>query len=309
MSKFRVWTGLWAGILVVAGTVAAVAQGLPNILLPDTPSHQVSPHVWALKAYPNIFFVVGDKGVLAVDTGVGPRNGEVVAREARRLGAKGQKLYLTTTHFHAEHAAGDGGFPAGTTVIRPAVQQAELDSEGQRMMDLFSSRSPEMKALLAGVPIRKAQVLYDRDHVLDLGGVKVRLMWRGPAHTRGDQLIFVEGDQALISGDVVQDKASPNITCQECSPRKWIAVIDQIAPLKPRLVLPTHTQAGDGALVAQQRAFLADLQSRAMALKAQGKSAEEAGKLILAEFQTKYPGWTGLQGLPAAVKKAYDDAG
>ena len=32
-----------------------------------------------------------------------------------------------------------------------------------------------------------------------------------------------------------------------------------------------------------------------------------AGKLIQAEFVAKYPGWTGLQNLPAGVAKAYAD--
>jgi hypothetical protein len=52
---------------------------------------------------------------------VGPRNGTTIARVAAKLAPNSQKLFLTTTHFHPEHAGGDAGFPAGTILIRNAV--------------------------------------------------------------------------------------------------------------------------------------------------------------------------------------------
>ena len=42
-----------------------------------------------------------------------------------------------------------------------------------------------------------------------------------------------------------------------------------------------------------------------MALKRQGKSAEEAGKLIQAAFEADHPVWGGLNNIPQSVKKAY----
>jgi hypothetical protein len=73
------------------------------------------------------------------------------------------------------------------------------------------------------------------------------------------------------------------------------------------IVVPDHTPPGDASLIAQERGFMADLQARAMALKAQGKSAEEAGKIVSAEFQKKYTGWTGMARIGPAVEKAYAD--
>ena len=86
-------------------------------------------------------------------------------------------------------------------------------------------------------------------------------------------------------------------------------MIDKLAPLKPKLVAPDHGPLGDNALIGKERAFLADLQDRAMALKREGKSADEAGKLIQAEFQTRHPDWGGLNNIPGSVKKAYADPG
>lgn len=46
-----------------------------------------------------------------------------------------------------------------------------------------------------------------------------------------------------------------------------------------------------------------------MALKAQGATAEAAGKLIAAEFAIRYDGWRNLQNVPALVAKAFAQAG
>ena len=99
---------------------------------------KVSDHVWAIMGWPNIGIVVGENATLVVDTGLGPRNGATVARVAKRL-APNNKLYLTTTHFHPEHAGGVSGFPDGTILIRPKVQQDEMDKHGEEMIHLFES--------------------------------------------------------------------------------------------------------------------------------------------------------------------------
>src|SRR5581483_9858232 len=152
---------------------------------------RVSDHVYAIVGFPNIAIVTGARATLAVDTGMGARNGAVVMREAQKL-ARGAALYLTTTHFHPEHAGGEGAFPPQTILIRPAAQQEELERRGKEYLDLFSSRSAQNKELLAGVKFRAPDIVFDREVKIDLGGVTARLFWLGPAHTKGDELIFVE---------------------------------------------------------------------------------------------------------------------
>jgi len=303
------WRAALAGGLA-AMSLAASAQPIQmpfdtRPLLPENAAKQISPHAWVILGFPNVGIVVGRNGTLVIDTGLGVRNGALVAREALKLSPKGARIILTTTHFHPEHASGQGGFPPGTMVIRPKVQQAELERDGPRMLGFFASRSPEMKQLLDGAGVGKADLLFDRETFLDLGGVHVRLLWFGHAHTEGDEVVFVKEDRLMFTGDVVQDRISPNFTCDACSPRQWIAVIDQLAPLHPRLVAPDHGSLGDGALIGKERAFLVELQDRALALKSQGKSADEAGKLIQAEFEARHPDWGGLNNIPQSVKHAY----
>jgi glyoxylase-like metal-dependent hydrolase (beta-lactamase superfamily II) len=266
---------------------------------------QVSPHVWMIRGFPNIGIVVGPRATLVIDTGLGTANGKIVADTAQKL-AKGHTLYLTTTHYHAEHAAGDGGFPPGTIVIRPRVQQAELEAEGQKLIDFFSSRSPQDKELLADARIRPADTLFEKSYRLDLGGgVAVNLFWFGAAHTKGDELVMVAPDKVLFSGDVVQNKAGPYFYCDDCTPQKWLAVLDQTARLKPRIIVPDHSDVGDGSLIGQERDMIAFLLARIQALKAAGDTQDQATQTLTAEVHDKYPGWTGFNHLDPIVQKVY----
>jgi glyoxylase-like metal-dependent hydrolase (beta-lactamase superfamily II) len=295
------------GLVVAAGAAAAPQKIITDPLLPENAVEQVAPHVYVIEGFPNVGIIVGERSTLVVDTGLGRRNGALVAAAAKKLSTRGQRLYLTTTHFHPEHASGQAGFPADTTVIRNRVQQDELQADGARMIALFASRSAQMHALLQGATVGAADILYERALDLDLGGVHAQLRYFGAAHTRGDEIIFVPEDGVLLPGDVVQNQISPNLSCSSCSPRQWIAVLDQVAPLKPRLIVPDHGGMGGDELIAQERAFLADLQARAMALRAQGQSAAQAARTIAAEFAVKYRGWQSLANLPRSVQSAYAD--
>jgi glyoxylase-like metal-dependent hydrolase (beta-lactamase superfamily II) len=276
-------------LVLYALSVAAFGQMSQPILPEETT--KISDHVWAIMGFPNIAIVVGSRATLVVDTGMGPKNGVTIARAAARLAPGNSKLFLTTTHFHPEHAAGEPGFPAHTILIRNAVQQQEMEKHGQEMIDMFSGRSAQMKELLAGVVLRPPDVLFDQQTTVDLGGVTARLLWFGGAHTKGDELTFVEPDRTLISGDVVQNKTMPNIYGDGGTPANWLAVLDKIAALNAAHVLPDHSAPGDGSLVAAEHDLISEIRTRALALKRQGVAADEAGKQVSAELKSHHPDW------------------
>jgi glyoxylase-like metal-dependent hydrolase (beta-lactamase superfamily II) len=278
-------------LALAAGAALVSAQNQP-VLGEDTV--QVSEHVRAIMGFPNIAIVIGERAVLVVDTGLGPSNGATIARVAARLAPGRDRLYLTTTHFHPEHAAGEAGFPPGTILIRNAVQQHEMELHGKEMVDQFASRSAQQKTLLAGATLRTPDIIFDREAAIDLGGVTARLIWFGGAHTKGDELTFVEPDRTLVSGDVVQNKVVPNIYGDGGTPSSWLAVLDKVETLNAAHVLPDHSAPGDGTLVAAEKKFIADLRASALALKQKGVSADDAAKQLSADFKSKYPDWPSM---------------
>jgi glyoxylase-like metal-dependent hydrolase (beta-lactamase superfamily II) len=295
------------GFGLLAAPAVSLAQQPENIVLNEKDTRQLTPHVWAIFGNPNIGIVVGSKATLVVDTGLGRRNGTVVAAVASKL-ARNSRLFLTTTHFHPEHVTGQSGFPADTVVIRPDVQQKELEESGAGMIEFFRSRSEVNKELLEGAGLDKSDILFDNELTLDLGDVTARLLWFGPAHTNGDMVVFVEPDKVLISGDVAQNKFAILPIGTQSTIKSWLAVLDRIAELKPSLILPDHSPPGDSAMIAEQRAFMVDLLERTKAIKGEGKSAEDATRQVSAEFNMKYPGWLRPGNLTRAATQAYREA-
>jgi glyoxylase-like metal-dependent hydrolase (beta-lactamase superfamily II) len=280
---------LKAVALAAFAVTGALAQMSQPMVSENTT--RISDHVWAIMGFPNIAIVVGSHATLVVDTGLGPKNGATAARVAAKLAPTNPKLFLTSTHFHPEHAAGEPGFPPGTILIRNAVQQLEMEKHGQEMIDMFRQRSPQNQDLLAGVVLRPPDVTFDREATIDLGGVTARLLWFGGAHTKGDELTFVEPDRTLISGDVVQNKTMPNIFGDGGTPASWLAVLEKVAALNATHVLPDHSAPGDGSLVVMELNLISEIRTRALALKRQGTSPDDAGQQVSADLKTQHPDW------------------
>lgn len=283
-----------------------LAAAQTSMILPENSATRVSEHVWAIVGFPNIGIVVGDRATLVVDTGLGARNGAIVMREVEKL-SKNPKLFLTTTHFHPEHAMGEQAFPANTIIIRPKAQQEELEQREDEFIKMFSGFG-QGKELLQGVKMRTPDIVFDREATVDLGDVTARLFWLGTAHTRGDEMIFVKEDSVLIPGDIVMDKIVPNMPNDDTSPKNWIAILDRLETLKPRFIVPDHGALGDGSLIAKERAFLVDLQARSLELKRKGVPVDQAGKQMTDYVKQKYPDWTTMGPVANVVKRVYAEA-
>lgn len=273
---------------------------------------KLTEHVWAIPDFnvglvPNVGLILGSRGVLVVDTGLGPRNGEAIVREMKKV-SRNADVYVVTTHYHPEHSLGAGAF-TGAKLVMTRVQQQEMTEVGRAIQDTFASRSAINKELLSGVPYPTPDILFDREHRLDLGGVHVRIMWRGPAamHTRGDTMVFVEEDRVLFTGDVVMSQRF--LAAQNNSSLKtWLSVLDELTALKALHVVPSHGKLGDAALIDRDRTFIVAVQSRVGALKREGKSIDEAVAAVIAEVAPQYPEFGNATNAGAMARAAYAEA-
>jgi glyoxylase-like metal-dependent hydrolase (beta-lactamase superfamily II) len=170
----------------------------------------------------------------------------------------------------------------------------------------FAARSAGMAELMKDAQFRRADELFDSEKNLDLGGVRARLMSYGGTHTNGDTMVFVEGDNVLFAGDVVMNRRFLGFGSPRSSVQAWLNSLEKVAVLRPVRVVPSHGEMGDGSLIDQNRTYLQALQSRVAELKREGKTAEQATETVVAEFKSKYPGWTGSAA--AAARIAYAEA-
>ena len=299
-------------LILVALTLPLLAQApkpRDPMVLPET-TKQISPHVYAIPdtdttpGVPNIGIIVGTRAALIVDTGMGNPNGAIVYAEAQKL-APNHQLYLVTTHIHPEHDLGANAFPASTKMIRSTDQEKEIAENGLNTAHAFAARDAVNANLLKDAAFRKADITFDKEYTLDLGGgVQVRILAVGPDHTLGDTVTFVTPDAVLFSGDTAM-RGQPAFTSPHSSLNHWLGTLDQLDALKPKIVVPSHGPIGDAAYISGYRSYLTRIRDRAAALKQQGKSVDEAVAAITAEMQPQYPDAGRLGG---AIRNAYKEA-
>lgn len=275
-------------------------------LIKENATVKVSDHVYVIPdgsvgGVPNVGIVVGSSAVLVVDTGLGPRNGETVLREVKKL--TNAPIYIVGTHFHSEYILGESAFPESAKVIRARAQQRDIEEFG--IQPNFATRSAANAELMKDARFRPADELFDSERSLDLGGVRVKLMWYGRTHTNGDTLVFIEGDRVLFAGDVLMNRRFLAFN-NNASVQAWIDSIDKVAPLGPTRIVPAHGEMGDGALIETNRGYLKALQARVAELKREGKTIDQVADTVTAEFRARYADWTGSAA--AAARVAYNEA-
>lgn len=272
---------------------------------------QVSPRVWiipdeSVPMVPNVGFVVGENAVLVIDTGLGPPNGARVAQVAQKLAARSgnappRMLYLVATHFHPEHDLGAQAFPPSTQMIRAQAQQQDIAEFGLQLAQVFASRSAINAELLKDARFRNADITFASEQRMDLGGVTVRMIAMGPNHTRGDTAIFVEGENVLFSGDVAM-RPQPAFASPYSNLAHWLASLEALRALGPRLIVPSHGPTGGVELIEGYSAYLREVRERTVAAKAAGQNADAAIETVSTAMAARYPDRGRLAG---AVRAAY----
>lgn len=314
MTRSRVPVTVVAVVLcvVLAPVLFAQRGPAPDPLIKEGVAVKLGEHTWAIPdggvgGVPNVGIVVGSRATLVIDPGMGRRNGELVLREVAKV-SRNTELYIATTHYHPEHTTGYAAFPATAKYVNSRTQEAEFVEAGMGMIQTFASRSPFQADLLKDAQRRVADITFDKEYLLDLGGVRVRFLLVGPTHTKGDTGFFVEGDNVLFSGDVVMNQSFVAANAMTSSVRAWLAAFDAFEAMRPRSIVPAHGPIGDGSLIPTLRAVMTDIQTRTRTMKAQGRTADDIATTLQTDVQAKYPMWARLNGVAAAARVAYNEA-
>ena len=301
--------GLALSILLVAGPSNGQGRPAADPIIQAGTTVQVSEHVWGIPdqyvpLVPNVGIVVGSTATLVVDTELGPRNGEIVLQEVNRLSAN-DTLDVVSTHYHPEHSLGVVGLGAEAILVIPRIQQEEM-ADGQGIKTAFARRSDVTADLLRDVEYPKADILFEDELTLDLGGLTARVFHLGTLHTRGDALIFIEEDRVLFAGDVIMQGLFPSLDGNDGSIRRWQEVLDTLEALNPSAIIGAHGSFGDIAMIDSWRQLFRTFLSEVRALKEQGMSEADAATKLTSEFSVTYPQWpSDARRMNAAVRVAW----
>ena len=199
--------------------------------------------------------VVGDDGVLVIDTRSTHVQAEEVRRDLRRITLLPVTV-VVNTHGHYDHAFGNRVFrPAPIWGHRLSVRMLEMTGEEQRTT--FMAERPDLADATAAVVIDPPDRTFDDMATIDVGGRDVELRYLGRAHTDNDIVIRVPDAGVLFAGDLLENGAPPYFG--DGFPMDWPDTVERLATLVDGAVIPGHGDVGDAAFVAAQLADLREI--------------------------------------------------
>ncbi|WXL26262.1 MBL fold metallo-hydrolase [Ectopseudomonas mendocina] len=249
---------------------------------------------------PNIGIIEGSDAILVIDTGMGSANGGKVYTYAQKV-ANGRKIYVTTTHFHPEHAFGVSAFKNAVYVAN-RKQAKEIDEKSEAYLAMFRNFGSVEKEALKDTVIARPTVIYDNTMTIDLGGKQAELI-EMPAHTQGDQVIFVDG--AVFLGDLVENRFYPIMPDADAHGEKWIKVLNDVLAHKPSISVPGHGDLSDASLIKEVRDYLIDARDLVAAAVHEGKTQDQALKELTPKLKALHPDWDNSVFIPYQISVFY----
>jgi len=280
---------LLVGLSLFLGS-AALAQPapLPFVL------KQVGPGVYAAidgpqhKAGSNAGFVIGDDGVLVVDSFFNLDAARALVSEIHRLTPKPIR-YVVNTHYHVDHTGGDQALrDAGAIIIAHRNVRGWVRTENVHL--LGSQITPAFQAQIAALPL--PDVTTDKDLTVWLGLRKV-VVRTVLGHTGGDLTIFVPDAKVLFTGDMLWRKIPPNLI--DGSVKEWSATdadFEKMTDAAHMTYVPGHGDVANLADVKDFRAYLADLKRLVTEGRKAGLKGDALAQEVAPKLRALHPDWT-----------------
>jgi glyoxylase-like metal-dependent hydrolase (beta-lactamase superfamily II) len=219
--------------------------------------------------------------------------------------AAGRRLYLTTTHFHPEHAFGARTFAGEASYLVNQAQADDLVTKGPGYVEMFRGLGETVARELEGVELAKPDTVYASEYSLDLGDRVVELQATGRAHSKGDQVVRV--DDVLFTGDLVeagQFAIFPWFPPHDVdvSGTRWLAVMERLAAQPPRTVVPGHGDLGGPELLTSTRDYLELLRDETWRRRDSSVDEETIVDEVTAVMLQRHPEWTGQDWIDKGIR-------
>ena len=217
--------------------------------------------------------VVTPKGAVLMDPG-GSYKGAMALHEAIRTITDKPVTHVINTGGQDHRWLGNGYWrDQGATII---ASEAAVADHRARAPEQMSALAQFLGDGLKGTAPVYADVTFESDYTLDLGGLSFRIMHRGPAHTLGDSFVWLEARDVMFTGDIVYvDRILGNGPARNI--KSWITVFEDMAAFEPTHIVPGHGRATDLATARRDTYdYLVNLRTRIGALIEDGGDIMDA---------------------------------
>jgi len=230
----------------------------------------------------NTGFIVGEQGVIVIDTGTSYAHGRELLAVIGRVTEQPVRLVLIT-HTRPEFLFGAAAFRERGIPTRMHSQTARLMASRCESC-LKTLRQTVGEEAMRGTEMYTSDQTFDASHRIDLIGRQVQVLEFGHSSGPGDIAVLDVQTGVLYAGGLLDAQRVPDI--QDADLAGWTQALTELQRMRLARVVPGHGAASSASLVITVQHYLAQLETRARSLVAAGTSllhvSEESD---LPEFQ------------------------
>ncbi|SPM35199.1 fumarylacetoacetate hydrolase family protein, putative [Mycobacterium rhizamassiliense] len=280
--------------------------------------HDVADKVWAWTlpdggyGWSNAGLVSGDGASLLVDTLFDLALTREMLAAMKPITDRAPITDALITHSNGDHTHGNQLLDASVRIIA-ATDTAEEIAHGMPPELLAMVQTGNLGPVatpytrerfghfdFSGIEVRNADLTFERDLTIDVGGRRVDLLNLGPAHTAADSVVHVPDAGVLFGGDLLFIGCTPIVWAGPIA--NWVAACDAMIALDAPIVVPGHGPVTDPDGIRAVRGYLAHVAEQTEAAHRKGLSwAEAADTIDLGE----YAGWLDAERVVVNVYQKY----
>jgi glyoxylase-like metal-dependent hydrolase (beta-lactamase superfamily II) len=192
--------------------------------------NEISDRVYQRRYHPldiSVSVVVGDDGLLLVDTRCNPREADEVRADVAALSSLPIR-WVANTHAHYDHSFGNQRFPGAEIFGHHLIPKHFAEYEQPRLAAWTANPSAQPQYDWHGVELTPPTVLVSSMREIDLGDRRVRFHPLPPGHTDTDLVIEIPDAATWLVGDILE-QSGPPMYGSGSFPLDWPGVLDTLA--------------------------------------------------------------------------------
>ncbi len=210
----------------------------------------------------NVGFIVGEAGVLVINTGTSFRHGQALLQAIRRVTDKPIVLALVT-HTRPEFLLGAAAFQAQGIPVHMHHAAAEL-MRGRCERCLKKLQTLLGTDAMQGSVIFKPDAEFTQASAVAGMGRNIQVLYFGHSSGPGDVAVLDVATGTLFAGGLLDNQRIPDV--QDGDATGWHSALQSLHKLPIRQIVPGHGAVGSMALVDDTGRYLSQLEARVAAL-------------------------------------------
>jgi cyclase len=262
----------------------------------------------------NAGLVADGEGTLLVDTLFDLALTEEMLRAMRDAVPAAVRIdTLVNTHANGDHCYGNQ-LLGDARIVASERTAAEMTELPPAAMAALVEQAPGMGELgaffldcfgafdFAGIELALPGETFSGELEMRVGDRELRLIEVGPAHTRGDTLVYAPAERVLFSGDILFAQAHPIAWAGPVS--NWIDACERILAMDVGVIVPGHGPLAGLDDVRELKAYFEYLYAEARVRHGQGMTALQAARSISLE---RWAEWGDPERLVVNIANIYSE--